>query len=237
MDTGEPATRGPGAKGKGLVRLRAVIFDFDFTLVDSSRGFVECYHYAAERLSLPAPPDLTAMAMMGTPLPDAFRQLFPEENDALGRDFVRLWQEKADEVMTGLTATYAQTLPATSALREQGLGLGIVSQKLRRRIEAVLERDGLSDYFGVVIGGEDISAFKPHPEGLLKAAAGLGAGVSESIYVGDTVIDAQAAANAGMAFVAVTSGVTPAADFEAYQRIALLPDVGGLPDLCRSLSS
>ncbi len=56
------------------------------------------------------------------------------------------------------------------------------------------------------------------------------------MYVGDTVIDAQAAANAGVPFVAVLSGVTPREAFAPFEKVAVLPNVGDLPDLCRSLS-
>ncbi len=116
--------------------LRAVVFDFDFTLVDSSKGFIECYHHAAERLGLTPAPDLTSMAMIGTPLADAFRLLYPAQPRDAGPEFVRLWQERADEVMTRLTYTFDETPMALMVLRATGLKLGIVSQKLRRRIEA-----------------------------------------------------------------------------------------------------
>ena len=216
--------------------LRAVIFDFDFTLVDSSRGFIACHDFACRELSLPEVAPQASMAMMGTPLAEAFRLLFPEEHHPLTNEYVRLWQLRADEVMTDLTETYPDAHPTITELREQGLGLGIVSQKLRRRIEAVLERDGMAVCFDAVVGGEDITAFKPDPEGLLKAAQRLGVRPAEAIYVGDTVIDAQAAANAGLPFVAVVSGVTPAEAFEQFNALAVLPGIAGLSDLCRSWS-
>jgi phosphoglycolate phosphatase len=217
------------------VSLRAVIFDFDFTLVDSARGFVECHGYACRALSLPAITDIQAMAMMGTPLHDAFRTLFEERHHGLADDYVRLWQLRADEVMTGLTEVYPHAGPALRDLRAQGLKTGIVSQKLRHRIEAVLDREGLATSFDTVVGGGDISRFKPDPEGLLLAIERLGVASEDATYVGDTVIDAQAAANAGVPFVAVLTGVTSAAAFAGLPSIAILEDISRLPELCRSL--
>jgi phosphoglycolate phosphatase len=219
------------------MRLRAVIFDFDFTLVDSSKGFIDCYDYACRELSLPSMSPLESMAMMGTPLPDAFRLQFDEQYAGLSDRFIALWQARADEVMTDMTAMFPDTPAMLAALKEQGLALGMVSQKFRRRIEAVLERDDLTRWFDVVIGSEDLSSFKPDPEGLLKACESLKVAPGEAIYAGDTVIDGQAAANAGMPFVAVLSGVTPREAFDAIPKLAVLEGVGGLPDLCRSLSS
>ena len=38
--------------------VKAVVFDFDYTLADSSRGVMDCFHYAFRRLGLPAASDL-----------------------------------------------------------------------------------------------------------------------------------------------------------------------------------
>jgi phosphoglycolate phosphatase len=216
-------------------RLQAVIFDFDFTLADSSHGFIECHGYACEALALPPITDMQAMAMMGTPLDEAFRVLFPPEHHRLAEDYVRLWQARADEVMTGLTEMFPDAGRVLSEIRSLGLKTGIVSQKLRYRIEKVLARDGLSDFFDVLLGGGDISAFKPDPEGILTALAGVGTAPQHAVYVGDTVIDAQAATNAGVGFVGVLSGVTPAAAFEPFDTLAVLDGIAALPGLCRSL--
>jgi phosphoglycolate phosphatase len=236
MDTGHDAQGGREKAGAGLVSLQAVIFDFDFTLVDSSRGFVECHGYACEALSLPTIADVQAMAMMGTPLHDAFRLLFDEEHHALAEDYVRLWQERADEVMTDLTEVYGDVERTVDELRAMGLKTGIVSQKLRHRLEAVLHREGLTGRFDVVLGGGDIANMKPHPEGLLKALDAIGVSPGSAVYVGDTVIDAGAAANAGVPFIAVLTGVTPASAFTALAPVAVLNDVSMLPGTCRSLS-
>jgi phosphoglycolate phosphatase len=218
------------------VSLRAVIFDFDFTLVDSSRGFIESHAHACEALGLPQITDVQAMAMMGTPLQEAFRASFEAEHHHLVHDYVRHWQARADEVMTGLTEMFAEAPASVMALRAAGLKTGIVSQKLRHRIEAVLRRDGLFESFDAIIGGDDMRAFKPDPEGILKAASRVGVTAAEAVYVGDTVIDGEAAANAGVRFVAVLSGVTAREDFLSLDPVAILDGIAGLPDLCRTLS-
>lgn len=216
--------------------LKAVILDFDFTLVDSSRGFIECHDYACRELALPPVAARDSMAMMGTPLAGAFRLLFDATHHYLVEDYLRCWQSRADEVMTQLTEVFAETPEALARLKRDGLLLGIVSQKLRRRIDAVLERESLTKWFDVIVGGGDISALKPDPEGLRLATLRLGVDPAEALYVGDTTIDALAAANAAMPFVAVLSGVTPLEAFEPFQRLAVIESIAGLPDVCRSLS-
>ena len=52
-----------------------------------------------------------------------------------------------------------------------------------------------------------------------------------TVYVGDSVVDAEVAKRAAVPFVAVLSGVTPEAHFEAYERIGTLKDISELPRL------
>ena len=211
----------------------AVIFDFDLTLVDSSAGFLDCHAFAARTLGLPLPEPATILGTIGTPLPLAYPRLVGDRHPELVDEYIRLYQARADAVMTGLTVTLPGVRATLIALREARLPLAIVSQKLRYRIEAVLERDALRDFFSTLIGGEDLTALKPDPEGLLKAATGLGVAPAAALYVGDTLIDAEAAKRAGMPFVAVLSGVTPAEAFSAYEVRAVLDSVAGLPTLLR----
>ena len=54
---------------------------------------------------------------------------------------------------------------------------------------------------------------------------------SRTPYVGDSIVDAEAAARAGLRFIAVLSGVTPREAFETYAPAAVLPSVRELPAL------
>jgi phosphoglycolate phosphatase len=209
---------------------RALIFDFDFTLVDSSKGFIECHNFAAERSGLPSPAPETVRRTIGTPLPLAFVELYGAADEATIRPYVELYQARADEVMTPLTHLLPATAATIDALRKRSLALAIVSQKLRFRIEDVLRREGLLSSFDVIIGGEDLTRLKPDPEGLLLAVSRLGA--AGAVYVGDTVIDAGAAENAGLPFVAVLTGATLRDEFAPFRPAAILDDLATLPDLC-----
>ena len=106
-----------------------------------------------------------------------------------------------------------------------------MSTKFRFRIETTLRREDLLDSFETIIGGEDVSNHKPDPEGLLKAIRKLESAPENSLYVGDSVIDAEAAKRAGVPFVAVLSGVTPRQDFEPYPVYKIIDSLSELPCL------
>ena len=76
---------------------------------------------------------------------------------------------------------------------------------------------------------EDVAAHKPDPAGLLSAAAELGAPRARTLYVGDSVTDAETAQRARIPFAAVLSGVTPAQAFTPYRPRAILPSVMEVP--------
>ncbi|HEY7467500.1 MAG TPA: HAD-IA family hydrolase [Dehalococcoidia bacterium] len=214
-----------------ITGVRALIFDFDLTLADSSPGFDDCHRFAAGRLGLALPDHESVRRTIGTQLPLAVPLLYGAAIDGRLDEYVRLYQARADEVMTGLTVMLPGASDAVHRLHNAGLPLAIVSQKLRYRVEDVLRREALLDCFAAVLGAEDVPAFKPDPSGLLLALQRLDVPVPDALYVGDTTIDAEAAANAGLRFVAVLTGPTTAADFAPHHPLSVLDSVVDLPAL------
>jgi len=217
--------------------LRAVLFDFDYTLADSSPGIVECINAALVGLGLPPAPSERIRTTIGVSLPEALRRLAGERAAGETEEFVRLFVQRADQVMADQIRVYPCIRPVVEELRRQGLSLGIVSTKFRRRIEAILEREGLDHAFAVVVGGEDVALHKPDPSGLLLALAGLECPPLEALYVGDTATDAEAASRAGIPFAAVLSGVTPREAFAEHQVSAVFADLRELPGWTACLRS
>jgi phosphoglycolate phosphatase len=109
--------------------------------------------------------------------------------------------------------------------------LGIVSTKYRRRISEVLQREALLHGFEVVIGGEDVKQHKPHPQGLFEALKRMECSPASTVYVGDSVVDAELARRAGVPLVVVLSGVTPRGDFGNYEPMAVLENISELPNV------
>ena len=91
-------------------------------------------------------------------------------------------------------------------------------------------REGLLDAFDVIIGGEDVAKHKPDPTGLLTAIERLGSEPTSTLYVGDSVTDAQTAKRAGVPFLAILSGVTPREAFGNYPACGMLASLSDLPN-------
>lgn len=188
---------------------RAVLFDFDGTLVDSRAAVIDCAGHALAALGLPAPPPARIAATIGLPLADAFRLLLPPGHHAAVPELVRRYRLRAEAVMTDITVVPAATRETLRRLGRRGLPLGIVSTKDRGAIEAILARAGLRQAFAVVVGGGDVAALKPDPAGLRLALDRLALPAGRALYVGDHLVDAAAARAAGVGFAAVLTGATP----------------------------
>ena len=209
--------------------LRAVIFDFDYTLADSSPGAIDCINFALDQMGLDRVSDEAACRTIGLSLHETFLSLGDHHEPYRCDEFYRLFVERADKVMSNLTTLYASVPNMVETLRASGLKLGIVSTKYRRRITQVLEREALLHGFDIVIGGEDVKQHKPHPQGLFEAMVRLECSPECVMYVGDSVVDAELAKRAGVPLIVVLSGTTPRADFNGYEPVAVLEDISHLP--------
>jgi len=208
------------------------MFDFDYTLADSSRGVVECFNYAFERLGLPMTSEEAIKKTIGMSLRDALIHLAGREQEEKGDEFTALYKKKADEVVADLTFVFDAVPGVVEQLRRRDISLGIVSTKFRYRIEAVLKREDILKHFDVIVGGEDVLRLKPDPEGLLAAIGKLKGRKESTLYVGDSLIDAETAKRAGVPFAAVISGVTAREAFSDYQVHAI---IGNLSELIEVL--
>ena len=210
---------------------KAIVFDFDLTLADSTKGVIECVNFALDGMDLPRADDERIKQTIGLSLKATFENLTGQERSENTDEFVSRYVERADQVMADLTVMYDCVPDTTAQLIETGFELGIVSTKFRYRIEDILEREGLSDRFGVIVGGEDVSEHKPHPEGLLTAVSRLRLQPGSVHYVGDSMVDALTAERAGIPFIAVLTGTTGENEFNELPNIAVIDDVSALPGL------
>jgi phosphoglycolate phosphatase len=216
---------------------RAVLFDFDYTLADSSRGIEDCVNHALAELGLPAASARAVSETVGLSLAETFCRLTGPATPEQCAEFSRHFIARADHVMVDSTMLYDTARTVIPDLTQRGLAIGVLSTKFRRRIAAVLEREKMCGYFDVIVGGEDVANHKPHPEGALKAVEALGAAASEILYVGDSVVDAETARRAQLPFAAVLTGVTSRHAFTSYRPVAVIDTLTAVPGLVSSNSA
>src|SRR2546428_10306389 len=105
-----------------------------------------------------------------------------------------------------LVRPYAGVVEAVLALRDQGKTLCLVTSKMRSGALRGLRVAGLEDAFPVIVGADEGTHPKPHPEPVLTALERLGAPAAGAVFVGDSRHDVECGRAAGVKTAAVLWG-------------------------------
>ena len=153
----------------------------------------------------------------------------PDHHRRIVADFTVLYEDSHD-----LTRPYPGALDALTALAAAGHPLGLCTNKPHRPALAALRHFGLSDAFAAVVGGDSLPQRKPDPAPLRHSMSLLGA--TSALYVGDSEVDAETSAAAGVPFLLFTEGYRKTAR-EDLPHAAWFSDFADLPDLVARFST
>src|SRR3712207_5541259 len=185
--------------------LRAALFDFDGTLVDTTELIYQSMRHAAgEVLGREDLPREVLLANVGQPLPRQMELLDAERAEALLESY-RLHNEEHHDALIqefpGVEASLAR-------LRSAGVKVAVATSKRRFSVRMALESfPGLGEVVDRFVSMEDTTEHNPDPEPLLRGLECLGdISPEEAAYVGDSPFDVAAAKAAGTSSVAVSWG-------------------------------
>jgi phosphoglycolate phosphatase-like HAD superfamily hydrolase len=171
--------------------VKGVIFDFDGVIVrlrtdyDALRKKLAEYSLNRFRLSMDFKPLSTGLARLGTTLgPEALAGAYG------------IVEEFELSVLSKL-AVNARLIKAIKQSNRRKK-LAIFSMNMHKTIETLLQREKILDYFDLIIAREDVSRFKPDPEGIETILAVLQIGRNEVVYVGDRAVDEETGNRAGI---------------------------------------
>ena len=207
------------------------LFDFDYTLVNSESAILKCFHITLAETGYPDRQDADICQTIGLPMVDAVKRIINTTDTVEAMDFINIYKKEADRYMTAGTHFFPHTIKTLTTLRQRGARIGIISSKTRHRIQEKFDLDHVSELIDRIIGSNDVSAFKPDPEGIRKAMQWFKAAPEDILYTGDSYVDAEAARNAGVDFAAVTTGTTTTETFNRYPHIRIMRDIQELLDL------
>ena len=179
---------------------RAVLFDWDGTLLDSAEASYRCYERLFSSFGIP----FDQARFQATYAPDWYRTYSAVELP------VECWPE-ADRLWLDLYASEKCALlpgaaEALGRLRDAGVLTGLVTSGSRLRVLSELDVLLVRDFFQTVVVSEDVSEKKPHPEALLIALELLDLSSAEAAYVGDSPEDVKMARAAGVYCVGIAGG-------------------------------
>lgn len=189
------------------MRLRAVLFDMDGTLVDSAPDFIAiCQAMRAVRGLAPLDPQRIRDQVSGgaRAMVACTFGLEPEhpEFEGLRQEFLERYQEHC----AVLTRPFDGIPELLADLERARLRWGVATNKPLRYAEPIMQRLQLAERAAVLVCPEHVARSKPDPEMLLLACAKLALDPREVLYVGDDERDIAAGRAAGTRTVAVRYG-------------------------------
>lgn len=208
-----------------MKRYKLYLFDFDYTLADSSRGIVMCFQDVLKRNGYRDIDDETIKRTIGLTLEQAFSSMTGEKDPSVLARWRKEYVAAADRVMNDATRLFEEVPEMFESLRKQGAKIGIISTKYRYRIEDFLLRHFEQLPVDLIIGGEDVSSAKPSPEGINAALNRLNVSAEDTLYCGDSTVDGATAQNAGVDFMGVLHGVTPREELERYPNVGIVENL------------
>ena len=128
---------------------------------------------------------------------------------------------------------YPGVVDGIRRLRAAGLRSAVVTNKQHRFAVELMQRLQLEPYLDLIVGGDTCERRKPDPQPLLYACAQLGVDPQQTVSVGDSTNDVQAARAAGIPVVCVTWGYNEGQDPRELPADAFIDAFTELPALLR----
>ena len=180
-----------------------ILFDLDGTLIDSTEAILESFGVAFQTHGKEIPEDEAIKAEIGYPLDVMFPTLGVAKEEVAA--YVHAYKMHYRQISCAKTVLLDGAREAVILASEHAT-LGVVTTKTAKYSIELLEHMDLMDYFEVLIGREDVTHPKPHPEPIFKALSKLDSNKTKYWMVGDTPMDLLAAKAANVESVAVTCG-------------------------------
>ncbi len=200
--------------------IKLIIFDIDGTLVNAYPAIVASFNHAMRCCGYPARSAAVIRRAVGRGDVELLRP-FVASRDL--RKVLRAYRAHHAGALIEKARLYPGARSLLIGLKERGIMLAVASNRPTRFSRLLLRHVGIRDFFQRVLCKDAVRFGKPHPQILLSIMRACGVSRQETLYVGDMVIDAQAARRAGVKAVMVTTGSSTRAELKHQQPYLVLP--------------
>lgn len=185
--------------------IKAVLFDFDGVLVNSMSFHVKAWQTIFRDIDIEIKPE-DVLLTEGSRSIELARQILTKKNVETSEEalinLVAKKQRKYREITKAKLTNSAESF--IIELKKQGMLIGLVTGTPRLNVEEILTPELISR-IDVMVTADDTQAGKPNPECYLKAVSLLNVEPGQCLVVENAPLGIQAAKNAGMKVVALTT--------------------------------
>ena len=185
---------------------RNYIFDFDGTLMDTSGVILSTIKTTVGQMNLPRKTDDEYRSIIGIRTDEAGRYLYPDI-DISNEEFAANFRANYERLKKAAhEKTFPEVLPTLDKLRADGHGLAIASSRRLASLLDYLNGLGITHYFEMIVGADNVCKGKPDPEPVLTILDKLNWLPGQTMVVGDADVDIMMGNAAGCSTCAVTYG-------------------------------
>ncbi len=187
------------------MKYNGVFFDLDGTVVDSLQDIVDAVNHSMRHFGLPEHDRETLKPLLGWGVGTLMHSILPGASEARIDEILAHYRPYYALHAADKSRPFEGILPMLSRMKAAGLALAILSNKPDNALQPIARRF-FADLVPLSVGEREGVRRKPCPDMLESAADQLGVDLKRCLYVGDTEIDIETAANAGIDCVCVSWG-------------------------------
>lgn len=215
--------------------IKAILFDLDGTLIDSSEGIIKSALYALAHYGIEEKDTGKLYQFIGPPLSDSFRKYygFSEER---AYEAVGVYRERYNMIGIFECSLYPGVEECIKTLKKEGYRIGMASSKPEESCRRILDHFGILELFDDVVGAT-FDGRRDTKEEVLNEVFRRWSDVSgkETCLIGDTIFDVEGANAVGVPCIAVTFGFGDLEQMKAAGAAGVCDDMAKLPGLIAQL--
>lgn len=208
------------------MNIDSILFDLDGTLLNTNELIIESFIYTFDKYGLDFSLE-EIKSFNGPPLYETFKRIDPEKAEEMMAVYRKHNLTHHDDYVTA----FPNVIETIAALKEAGIKIAIVTNKMGKGVQMGLDLTGLDRYFETVITLGDVTHGKPHPEPLIRAMNLLDAKPQTTLMVGDNYHDIEAGHRAGVKTAGVSWSHKGRAFLESYRPTYIIDDMKELLEL------
>ena len=194
-----------------MENIKLIIFDLDGTLVDAYPAITKSFNYTMQRLRYPKQAALTIRRAVGWGDKNLLRP-FVKTKDLIRA--VLLYRRHHKTALLKGSRLFPKVDKVLSYLKTKGYKLAVASNRPTKFSMILIRHLGLTKYLDYLLCADRLKHIKPHPEILNKIMQRFSVRPQQTLYIGDMVIDAQAARRAKVRALMVTTGSSKRAEIK-----------------------
>ena len=215
--------------------MKAILFDLDGTLIDSSEGITKSAQYALSHFGIDEPDRNSLFFFIGPPLINTFMEHYGFTKER-ALEAVEKYRERYNKIGIFECSLFPGVKECIEALKAAGYRIGLASSKTEKSCERILEHFGILDMFDEVVGATFDGRIDTKEE-VLNEVMRRWSDIprDEMCLIGDTMFDIEGANRVNVPSIAVSFGFGEVNEMVSAGAKAVIDDIRQLPDVLSRL--